>query len=782
MSDSRRAILRRRVAKVSTKPGVYRWLDSAGSVLYVGKAKNLKKRMTTYVQDGAKRSPWTEMMVRQIVDFDTTVVRSELEAFILESNLIKQLRPKYNVLLKDDKGYVYVRVSQERYPRIEVVRRLESAAGDATYFGPFLGARSTHQTIEMLDSILRFRACKKSLDMLNHSPNIGSLSGGAPCLDYQIGKCCGLCIGAVSLGEYTERVAVVEQFFRGHVGSVKKLAIEDMKQASAARKFERAARIRDVIRFIEDLEKRQVVSDVSGENADIFGIALSHRKIHVVLLRERDGKVIEQLAFALKGEADTAAEALAQFLPQYYEDTQDLPDTIILGESLPEAELLTTWLGQRKGKSVKIIVPERGKKSALLTMAETNAEEKVQQQFAAWEAENNTVERALTELASLVRLPEPPRRIEGYDISHLGGTATVGSMVVFVNGKPKREHYRSFNMKTVQEGAIDDYKSMKETLRRRLAYLRDDLKTVVARLKSDGIVIAAAKKADQKTIENIIVSEPRLSPAKIDYRDFIVARAGENIVATASMFLHEGKILELKSVWVHKDFRGKKLGQILSRCLLSKLKKGKVYTIIDPLPHLEEYYGELGFHHLHTPPEILMQKEQAFHAEHPDHPLGVVLAYEPAKHKADESFLSRPDLLLIDGGKGQLSAAKEAIDALGLMIPVAGLAKREEEVFLPGESLPLVVLQDSPARFLLQRVRDEAHRFANAKREKRLDLTMMRSKLDDVPGIGERTKKSLLQRFGSADAAIDAPDIELLSIMTQSQLSELRKLFPGHIS
>ncbi len=775
-SDHRLTVLRRRVAKIPAEPGVYRWLDADKNVLYVGKAKNLRNRMKTYVQAGLKRSPWTEIMVRQIVDFDVTVVRSELEAFLLESNLIKQLRPKYNVLLKDDKGYVYVRVSgQEMYPRIDVVRRL--ASDGAKYFGPFLGARTTYQTLDMLDGILKYRVCKKSLDSLNAGK---VLDTSTPCLDYQIGKCAGLCVGELTGAEYGERIDHIVRFFRGNFLSVRKKAQDEMKQAALDKKFEKAARIRDVVRFIENLEQKQVVSDTSGGDADVFGIALSHGKIQAVLLRQRDGKLVEQLAFALCGEADTSAEALSQFLPQYYEATQDLPDIIILGEALPEAELLATWLRQRRGKAVRIIVPERGKKSKLLVMAERNAEEKVQQQFAAWEAEIRTVEGALMELASLARLPEPPRRIEGYDISHLGGTATVGSMIVFVNGKPKREHYRSFNMKTVQEGAIDDYKSIKETLRRRLTYLSDDLKTASRRWKAEGTTISKAKKDHQKAIVAIIASESRLSSENIDYRDFMIASTGEQIVATASLFLHAGNILELKSVWVHKDFRGKKLGQILSRALLFKLKKGKVYTIIDPLPYLEEYYAELGFHHLHTPPDILVQQEQRFHSEHPVHSLGIILAYEASKNKPDDSFLSRPDLLLIDGGKGQLSAAKEALDALGLTIPVAGLAKREEEIFLPGESDPLLIPTSSPARFLLQRVRDEAHRFANARREKRLDLTMTHSKLGEVPGIGDLTRSALLKHFGSADAAIDAPDSELLSVLTKLQLTELRKRFSGH--
>lgn len=776
LSDSAHAVLRRRIAKVPTDPGVYRWFDAEKNVLYVGKAKNLRSRMKSYVQDGVKRSAWTEIMCRQIADFEVTVVRSELEAFILESNLIKQFRPKYNIMLKDDKGYVYLRISREEYPRIDIVRQMENDT--AKYYGPFLGSWSVRQTLDMLDGILKFRACKKSLDCLN----TGKPAPGAPCLDQQIGKCNGLCIDSVPKEEYRERIAVIERFFRGSFDAIKKKAEEQMKEAAKEKKFEKAARIRDVLKFIDELEQKQIVSDPSGENADIFGIALSHGKIQAVMLRQRGGKVIDQMAFALKGEAESSADAMAQFLPRYYEDTQDIPDVIIVSEALPEAELLTAWLGQRKGKAVRMVVPERGKKSKLLEMAERNAEEKVQQQFAAWEAEIKTVEGALTELGTLVRLSAPPRRIEGYDISHLGGTATVGSMVVFVNGKPKREHYRSFNMKTVQEGAIDDYKSIKETLRRRLHYLTDDLKTVVARFKKDGVVIGKAKKEDQKTIEQISKKHADdIGDDAIFSKDYVVARVEKEIVGFCRFVKYGGEIPMIRSLWVSEAQRGSRLGHTLICTLLLKAKKGKVYLHCGK-ESLIEYYAEIGFQVVHEPPDLLASKLANWEKLHPGKSPGVILVYIVAKKKPDASFSDHPDLLLIDGGKGQLSAAKEAIDALGLTIPVAGLAKREEEIFLPAESAPLIVPKDSPARFLLQRVRDEAHRFANARREKRLDLTMTHSKLDEVPGIGGLTRTALLKRFGSADGAIEALDTDLLTVLTQSQLAELRKRFPRNVS
>ncbi len=334
-------------------------------------------------------------------------------------------------------------------------------------------------------------------------------------------------------------------------------------------------------------------------------------------------------------------------------------------------------------------------------------------------------------------------------------------------------------MKTVQEGAIDDYKSIKETLIRRLKYLTDDLKAATLRFKNEGIILAKAKKADQKLIEEILKRYPgTIEPETTDYRFYVVARKGENIVGFAAIYEDQEKLLELDPVWVDDTVRGRRLGHCLVQILLQKQKK-KVYLLSKS--ELEEYYAELGFRVIRDVPEVLQKKIKDF-TDRYHQPAEIAMMIEPRKQKPDVSFTERPDLLLIDGGKGQLSSAKEALDALGLTIPVAGLAKREEEIFLLGESDPLTVPKDSPARFLLQRVRDEAHRFANARREKRLDQSMTHSKLDEVPGIGEHTRSALLKRFGSADGALEAEDTDLLSVLTQTQLTELRKCFPRKIS
>ncbi len=768
--DPRPALLRRRVAKVPQEPGVYRWLDKDGAVMYVGKAKNLKNRMQTYVQEGAKRSAWTAIMVRQIADFDVTVVRSELEALILESNLIKELKPKYNIMLKDDKGYVYVRLSAESYPRVDTVRRMEN--DKAKYFGPFLGARDTNRTLEMLDGILKFHACKKSSDLLNNPAKDGLQQSQTPCLDYQIGKCNGLCIGLVTEAEYRDRIAEVERFFRGHFASMKKRTEGQMRQAAKEKKFERAARIRDVLRFIDDLEQKQIVSDTSGSDVDIFGIAMRGSRIQVVLLRQRDGKLIEQVGFPLKGEVESAAQALEQFLPLYYGQTQDIPETIVVSEDIAGLTTLEAWLQEKRGKVTRIVVPERGKKSKLLEMAERNAQEKVDQQFAAWEAEAQKVEGALAGLQELLGLPQPPKRIEGYDISHLGGTATVGSMVVMVNGKPKREHYRSFNMRSVKEGAIDDCTSIAETLRRRLKYLTQDLTAEEKRWKNEGVTFGKVRKEEREKVLAVI-HEVSCSKIAIDYAECIVARREEKIVACGNVYRHPSGHIELFAVWVDVVFHGEKIGQVISRMLLKRVKKNKVY--LGAKPALEDYYAEIGFRHVLNPSiELLAEINRSV----PDFADDIIMVFSPKDHAIDESFASMPDLLLIDGGKGQLSAAVAVLKELGLTIPIAGLAKREEEIFVPDRSVSLAIKDGSEPRFLLQRLRDEAHRFANDRRERRLAAVMTASKLDEVSGIGDGTKAELLKKFRSADAVIAATDEELAAILNNTQLKALRLKFP----
>lgn len=794
MTSSQLPSLRRRIKSIPGSPGVYRWLDAKGNVLYVGKAKHLKNRMQTYVQAGKKHSPWTEIMVRQIADFDVTVTNSELEALILEANLIKELRPKYNILLKDDKNYVYVKVTtQETFPRIDIVRQMDDP--HATYFGPKTSALEVRESLAFLRTLFPYRSCKMGIEtavsgkrlavskvadslslIADRSSNDCSAASvpldvickdrdrPTPCVDYHIKQCCAPCIGLVDPAKYRAlAIDGVLSFFRGKYQEVEAILAERMKEAAAAKKFEIAAKLRDQLSRMKKMQEQQIISDTSGANSDTIGAALLSGHAFIVLLKERDGKLIGEESFALQGTAENLSDVLEQFLPQYYVSASDLPDMIVVGEEPADRTAIDEWLQNLRGKKIRLHVPERGKKSKLLLLAEKNADSKARQSEAKWESEVRKVEGAQKELAALLGLPSVPKRIEGYDISHLGGTATVGSMVVFVNGKPKREHYRSFNIKSVLHGDIDDYKSLAETLRRRLKYLTQDLGKQEAELKEGGIVIHKGRKTDQQSLEAFVKAhDDQVDPEKIVAKDFLIAEKGEKIVGCVRLKIYKDKTVELATLFIEKSLRGQDLGQYLVRKLLSSVKKGKVYLITEP--SLEEYYAELGFRPIREVPKGLHPKVAVCEKLHCKK--GVIfMMFDATKQKPDDSFTSIPDLILIDGGKGQLSACVEVLKEFKLTIPMAGLAKREEEIFLPpppapppcpagqpGEGSnsahsegPLAVPKDSEARFLLQRIRDEAHRFANAKREKRLESALIGSAMDQVTGIGPKTKAKRLK-------------------------------------
>ncbi len=773
--------LRRRIARASTGPGVYRWKDQEGTVLYVGKAKNLRNRLRSYVAPdaGKDQGPWKQSLFRQIADFDVTVVNSELEALVLETNLIKQLRPKYNVLMKDDKNYVYVEVTlQDAYPRVAVVRRM--ADPKAKYFGPYLSAYHTRQSLDMLHLLFPFFACKPSLDALNRAEgdsevvyNTGKLK---PCLDYQIGRCCGLCAGAVSREEYRKRIDAVLAFFRGNYDPVIRRAKEQMMEAAAERRFERAKDLRDMLQSVEELKGKQIVSDTSGENADVIGMALLSGKVQVVLMRKREGKLIDEESFTLMGRAESVPEVLEQFLPQFYENLADLPEIILVAEEFSGRETVEQFLSERHGRKVSVRIPERGAKSHLLQLAERNAQEKAKQFEASWEAEERNLEEALSELARTLDLSAPPKRIEGYDISHTGGTETVGSMVVFIDGKPKNDQYRSFTIRSMQRGAVDDYRALQEVLTRRLRHLVGGLAFEEAQWKEGGITVGKARKADAETIRAIVERHADvLSDRDLDYQTFIVARHEEDIIGFARLREHSGKLLELSSVWVDEPFRGNHLASFLIRKLLQSVKKGKVYVHAIP-EGIERYYETMGFRHLLKTPAVFQERWERYRQEHPDAMERPVLVYDAQQHKPDASLSTVPDLLVIDGGKGQLSAVVDVLRRFDLSIPVIGLAKREEEVFVPGRSTSILFPRDSQGKFLLMRLRDEAHRFANRHRRTRASKTLTASALDRVPSIGPLTRRKLLKEFGSVDAIRRAPDAALKQVLSEEQIRGMREV------
>lgn len=763
--------LRKRVSKAPSDPGIYKWLDDAGRVLYVGKAKNLKKRLTSYVAEKKKGlGPWQIAFREQIADFDVTVCTSELEALLLETNLIKQLRPKYNVLMKDDKNYLFIRIAtQDAYPAVETIRRFEQDG--AKYFGPYLNSQEAYDTLDLLHEALGYRACRQSIDLMNRGR-----TPERPCLEFQIGRCNGLCSGKITKEEYRTRIDQMIDYLKGNKNSVKAILHGRMKAAAMDRKFELAAKLRNFLNVVEGRSDKQIATDTTGEDSDILGVAILSNRAHVVIMHRRNGRLIGESHFALAGQAESAGSVLEQFLPQFYDAGREIPPVILIPESPPDdGKVLAALLRQRRNGPVQLIVPARGRKSRLLQLAERNAREKARQMEMKWEAEQRNTTEALEQLQEILNLPSPPKRIEGYDISHLGGTETVGSMVVMKDGKAANDQYRSFTIRTLKSGQVDDYKAIREVLSRRMRRLTEDVPAEEKKWNENGITFGKALKKEQAAIEKIHADNAgTMSDAGITYKDYLVARHESEIIGFGRLVKHPQGIVEMKSIWVNESYRGTHLGQFIVRKILRSVRKGKIYVMSNP--ELEEYYARLGFRYVITPPKVLSDATEAFVKKNPDQPLGIIQMWESHQNTIDTSLTAQPDLIVIDGGKGQLSTVVDVLKNFHMEIPVIGLAKREEEVFIPGKSDPVTFPSESPAKFLLMRLRDEAHRFSNAHREKRSKNAMTASSLDQIPGLGEQTMKKLLAKFGSLSAIKGASDEDLLGIVSQTQLEHLRFL------
>ncbi|PIR54193.1 hypothetical protein COU75_02050 [Candidatus Peregrinibacteria bacterium CG10_big_fil_rev_8_21_14_0_10_42_8] len=737
--------IRKRVLKAPSEPGVYRWLNVKGDILYVGKAKNLRNRMKSYVQKEIDKNlgPWKISLIKNIADFDVTITTSELEALILETNLIKEVQPKYNVLMKDGKNYVYVRIGiHEEYPSISIVRKIEN--DKAKYFGPYLTAYNIKRTLDMLDEIFRYRACNASIEALNRNKKPHTA-----CLEFQIGKCNGLCVGDVSQKQYRESIEEVIRFLKGDYATAV-LSLKDMMATAATeKKFEKAGKLRDTLKYIASLSEQQTVSDTSGDDTDAIGIAIHNGKVQVVVLHERNGRVIDERSFSVVGASDSIGEALSQLIPQLYSAAPEIPDLIVIPEEPDDREILEEWLTKMRGKNVELRAAERGKKSKLLALAQSNATQKISQQFAKWEAASKNIADALGDLKDILSLPDIPKRIEGYDISHLGGTETVGSMVVMKNGKSANKDYRSFTLRTIKTGEIDDYKALKEVLRRRLHYLqKDDGTLALQKLK---------KKEREEWVES---SKDRLAIPK-NWKEEVWKICKDN---TELITLDLRKSVKDPALYGQIIIHTKDDALLHSALDLIEKEAGKKewYLCVEKNEHTDVF----ALHGLMEavkgmPDYFKVQKKHVYHRR---------------KTSTDVSLNATPDLLVIDGGKGQLSAVKSVLDEMKMTIPVIGLAKREEEVFLPGNSLPENLPKDSEASFLLQRLRNEAHRFANSHREKRIAKGLIGSALDTIPGIGNITKKELLQRFGSVDTMRKAADSEVLKVVNQKQLEALRQI------
>jgi excinuclease ABC subunit C len=599
--------LEEKLESLPPKPGVYQFKSKEGRLLYVGKAMSLRNRVRQYFQKSRAPDARLDAMISKIADLEVIVTDSEIEALILEANLVKQHNPRYNVNLKDDKSYPFIVVTNEPFPRVFVTRRI--VRDGSKYFGPYTDVKTMRYALKTIRDTFKVRSCNYFIDQ-----EVIRKKKIKVCLDYHIKKCDGPCEGLVSEQRYNEMIHQVVQLLKGKTSSLVKTLEEEMAKLSDEMRYEEAATVRDRIQALSVYASRQKVVDLEESDRDIVGIAAEGDDACGVVFRIREGKLVGSQHFYMNNaEGRTEAEVVEQFLERYYLDAQDIPREIFLPVELESEAVVARWLSEKSGEPVEIIVPKIGEKAKLISMCRNNArflldELKIQKM-----KRSDFIPHSVKALQRDLRLPKPPRRIECFDISNIQGADAVASMVTFVDARSVKNDYRRFKIRTVV--GPDDFASMREVFERRYKRLLDE----------NGIV---------------------------------------------------------------------------------------------------------------------------------------------------------PDLIMVDGGKGQLSSALDVLNKLGIRNqPIIGLAKRLEEVFVPGVSEAQSIPKTSSGLRLLQRIRDEAHRFAITYHRTVRSKRTLQTELDLIKGIGKVRAKELLEAFGSVQGVKFATEEQLAEIVGQKVAEKIKVYF-----
>jgi excinuclease ABC subunit C len=601
------ATLEEKLENLPTGPGVYQHKDADGKVLYVGKAKNLRNRVRQYFQKSRSLEPRIDRMLAKATDLDIIVTDSEVEALILEANLIKKLKPRYNVNLKDDKSYPYIVITKEPYPRVFVTRQIRRDG--SRYFGPYTDVKNVRSALKTVRDIFMIRSCNYFID-----DEVIRKRKIKVCLDYHIKKCEGPCEGLVSQEKYNAMIEQVARLLQGKTETLIQLLREEMERLAGAMKFEEAALLRDRIKGLEAYSERQKAVNLDPIDRDIFAFAAEGDDACGVIFKIRDGKMVGRQHYYMNNvEEKPDAEILETLLQQYYLEADSIPKEIFLSTHIADTDAVQRWLTEKRGEAVTLVQPTQGEEAKLVRLSQSNArflldELKLQKMKRA-----DYVPHAVKALQRDLRLQKLPRRIECFDNSNIQGSDPVASMVVFVDGKPKKSEYRKFKIKSVV--GPDDFASMREIIERRYARV-----------------------------------------------------------------LQEG--------------------------------------------------------------------------------------------------LERPDLIMVDGGKGQLSSAVEILGKLGLDDqPIIGLAKRLEEVFVPGKSEPEMIPKSSSGLRLLQQIRDEAHRFAITYHRSLRAKRTLQTELDLIEGIGKRRAKELLEAFGSVQGVKFATVEQIAEVVGEKVAAKIAEYF-----
>ena len=736
-----------KLASLPPKPGCYLFIDKAGSVVYVGKAKSLRSRVRSYFQEGGSDSRYFIPILRRIVtDLETVVTATEKEAAVLENQLIKQHQPRFNVKLRDDKEFLWLKVDpQKEWPMLEAIRRPTQEKTDkARYYGPFHSATSARRTLHLVNKHFQLRTCSDA----------EMAARRRPCLQYQIKRCLAPCVYEVDRPLYTEMVRSVSMFLEGRHDELTGELTQRMKDASRDLNFEIAAIYRDQLRAVEAAREQQRVVSARDIDQDIIGLYREGSLVEIEVLLVRRGRLSDTLSFSLRNVELPDDEVLAGFLNEFYGATAAVfPDEILLPE-LPEgAEGIAELLGDRRGKKVALLAPQRGPRADLLKMAMENAAHA----FLEKQRSSDDLEARLEELRERLRLPTLPRRIECCDISHLGGGDTVGSIVALLNGMPDKKRYRSFRVKTVNDG--DDYAAMYEVLARRFR-------------RGKAARDASAASAAQTEAAAAIVEEIP-APASFDDdeadADGTGGADGTNGADGAGNPAAAAPLSDATHA-AHAAHAAEETPP--SDAPLSAVPFSEVP--LSDIPMSQTPLSEIPL----SEPRAPRVSETA----------------DPGVAAASGSDWELPDLFVVDGGRGQLQVALSAAHDLGLHgLPIVGLAKEREtvtgekmvdRVYLPGQKNGIPLRSTSSALFFLARARDEAHRFANHARKRLGKARRLRSEIEDIPGIGPATRKALLRELGSMEAVRRATDAQILAVqgVTKRHLTALRKVIPAPTS
>lgn len=752
------------LAALPSAPGVYKMINNEGGVLYVGKAKNLRNRVKSYFQRTDQLDARKQSMVNQIVDIAYTVVASDLEAIMLETNLIKELKPKYNVLMKDDKNFVYVRITQdEEFPRVTITRK--ALKDGAYYIGPKTASHKIKKTLDTIRKVLPFRHCGLNIACTDFDVTVTNKVIKYPCLYYYIRRCAAPCIGKITPGEYKGIIDKLKHFLNGKPNEIIGELKQEMVHLAEQKKFEKAAIIRDKIKTLDEMFEKQRISDPSRPDTDIVHFVIEHGKAFACIFQVREGRIIGQENIILiVGDYPDTGEIAAGLIRDYYEQTSNLPEEILIPEFIEEQELAETWLTHKRGKKVRIIWPVQGEKNKLLELALANAKSFALQHKAKWMREEVAPRQSREDLARILNLPKSPKRIECYDISHRGGTSTTASMVVFINGTSAPHEYRRFHLRTIPHGKPDDYASMEEVLTRRLKYLVQHAYRFVKPTKK--LWTELQKIFEQESaahnLDNIDFKNAETKNTDIKQENFLCMLDKKKLVGFVRIAHATPSHPEIRSLWIHPDYRKQQLGHTLLYELIRRNKEKKYYIYIKP--ELTDYYANFGFQEAKTIPPELTSRITAADETNGDH--GMLMIVETMHVIAHyKKFTAKPDLIVLDGGRGQLNKGIAVLTTLKLNIPIIAIAKEEEELYVPDQEHTIKLPDDAPALHLIQQLRDEAHRFAITYSGAMHNKTLITSQLDEIPGIGTASKQKLLNHFGSLDRIKNATLDELARII-----------------